>query len=180
MRGQSIPVPRVRINSQQELKRMLSKQKQPKNALVIPMLLPKRVKRKYTANNVLLVVFLRYGSIQNFNRVWHRWCEIVTLTGIFESTAREMVLRFHRNGNSPYSDTSRKGRKPNPLPEDIRQYLFDSLYDMRFLSLKQRSQQIASRFNFPMDWSRLRAEYHRMGVTYQPCKTVFKAATKRL
>ena len=94
----------------------------------------RRIKRTYTMRQHMLVVYLRHRSLTDFSRVWHRWCEIVRLTDVLESTCRGMVLRFLEKG--PFQH--RKKPLPRPLPQDVIDYLRNNLFEHRFLSLRKR------------------------------------------
>ena len=93
-----IPVPRVRISAQEELLAFLYKKKPIRKPKVKQIKL-KRVKRTYTPNHWLLIVLLRYGSIDDFSRIRYRWCEIARMTGILPYTCQKIVKDFHLKGN---------------------------------------------------------------------------------
>ena len=120
---------------------------------------------------------MRYGSLTRFDQPRRRWCEIVKLTGIHYNTCMELVRRFHEHGNE-FVKVKAPGRPRWPIPEDVQQFIKDSLVDQRFLPLRQRCEQIKRRFGLVFTKDRLWKTYRRMGITHGPCKTVMKAATR--
>ena len=66
------------------------------------------------------------------------------------------------------------------LPEDVEQYIRESLHEHRFISLRQRCNIIHERFGFRLAHGTLQRTYQRMGISYQRTKTVYKAARSSL
>ena len=133
-----IPTVRVRLRAEEELRAYCAKEmviNQRRRPRPVPV---RRIKRTYTMRQHMLVVYLRHRSLTDFSRVWHRWCEIVRLTGVLESTCRGMVLRFLEKGAFEH----RKKPLPRPLPQDVIDYLRNNLYEHRFLSLRKRCELI--------------------------------------
>ena len=132
-----VPVPRVRTRPLAELKQYVARPQRPVRVRKQAEWWPKRMHRSYTASQRLTVVYLRYGSTTDFSRICHRWSEIRRLTGITDVTCICIVNAFHKNGNSALRRPG-SGRRPIPIPVSVEQYLRDSLYQHRFLSLPQR------------------------------------------
>ena len=173
-----IPVPRVRISPLHELQRFLQKDR--KEPIRVKQLMRmKRVKRSYTDSHRHYIVCLRYGSLTDFSHPQLSWAAISRITGVVQSTCRGMVLDFHIRGNSAKRRFS-PGRTPNPLPDDVAQYIRHSLIENRFLSLRERCSEIFKKFAFHMRPERLRKTYRRMDIRFSRTKTVYKKATKEL
>ena len=136
----------------------------------------RQIRRTYTLAQHLVVVYLRHRSLTDLSRVWHRWYEIVKRTGVRYTTVREMVLRYYQKGTAPlvrgYAHPLR------PLPRDVIDFLRDNLYEHRFLSLRKRCELVWRHCDFHMSPRRLTKNYKQMGITYEPCKTVMKAAVR--
>ena len=99
--------------------------------------IPKRIKRSYSVNQRMTVVYLRYGSISNFTNIVRRWNEISRMTSISQDTSMKIVRAFHEKGNQMESKT-RRGPKRQPVPSDVKEFLKGSLVTLKFLSLKKR------------------------------------------
>ena len=167
---------RVRLSARHDLQAYCAKVKPPIRKRPRQPRPLRRVKRGYRLEHHALVVYLRHRSLMDYSRVWYRWCEIVKLTGVKESTCRGMVQRFQQKGLSTVKST----RQPRPLPADVRQYLLDNLQQHRFLSLRRRCELLRLHCDFHILPKRLQRCYRRMGVVYGPCKTVMKAALRSL
>ena len=62
--------------------------------------LNKGVKRpRLKEKHVLTLVARRYGSLTDFSKVVARYCDIARATGVKKDTVRNVILRFHKNGN---------------------------------------------------------------------------------
>ena len=67
-----------------------------------------------------------------------------------------------------------------PLPQDVINYLRNNLYQHRFVSIRKRCELVRQHCDFHIHPKRLIRNYKRMGITYEPCKTVMKAALRNL
>ena len=67
-------------------------------------------------------MLLRYGSLDNFDDIKLRYCEIGRLLGMRIKTVYRMIQQFHERGNS-VSYIRNGGRKPMPLPCDVEAHI---------------------------------------------------------
>ena len=96
-----------------------------------------------------------------------RWSEIARLTGILPYTCQKIVKDFHLKGNS-LEVKKKTGTNIQPLPDDVKQYLKESLRENQFMSLRERMHIIHQKFDFPITLYRLWSNYHRMGISFRP------------
>ena len=132
-------LPQVRTRSKRFLQAFLHKPRQPRLAAPKPLEL-RRIRRNFSTQQRAQVILLRYGSLHDFRRPRMRWCDMARTTGIKVSTLIEMVVAFHQRGNR--LETVKQVHQPRALPPEVEQYLQDSLHDLRFFSLRLRSQLI--------------------------------------
>jgi transposase len=101
----------------------------------------------------------------------NRWTDIGKITSIKQDTCRKIVKAFHEKNNQIKS-TSKRGRAPQPLPPDVKEYLRTSLNDNKFLSLRQRVKIIEHELGFPITLKRLWSSYRRMDIKYRSADSV--------
>ena len=89
-----------------------------------------------------------------------------------------MLRRFHERGND-FRRTPVYRRQPDPLPDDVVDYLKSNLHADRFLSTRERCSIIQEKFDFYMTKRRLIKTFHRLGIKYSKAKTVYKARLAR-
>ena len=105
--------------------------------------------------------------------------EIGVLTKINQITCRAVYRSYYVNGCTAVKPRS-PGRPASPLPEDVKDYLINNLYDNRFLSLRERVKDIQAKYGFYINYDRLRKFYKRSGIKYQRCKTQMLASMKNI
>ena len=98
------------------------------------------------------------------------------MTGVKPSTALEMVKSHYAHDPC---NVKKRGPKYKELPPDVRQYLLDSLHDLRFLTLQGRCDHIHRQFEYHISPSRLARNYRILGAKFQLCKTVMRASNNR-
>ena len=144
----SIPIPTSKVRhslSLAQMRQFLHKAK-PQRAVKDKPIRLKRTYRLYKEKHRKLVVRLRYGSLTNYSQIINSWADIEDMTGIRQSTAREMIVRFHANNNSTKMGI-RKGRPPQQVPVEVLQYLKASLHENRFFPLRARCNLIKEMFD---------------------------------
>ena len=87
----------IRPSKADEIKTFLRKDPQIKQKKAKNIKL-KRVKRSYSDSHKAYVVRLRYTD-RSYNTISHTWKEIYNITGIYPTTAIEIVKKFHQNVN---------------------------------------------------------------------------------
>ena len=167
----ALPIPTVRCRPLAECRRYLQKEAKPprrKKIQKIPVV--KRMHRRTTTPQRLLVVKMAIGGA-TFRQIADRTAlRPVTCRSIFESfLARKTVVPGRSTGRQPY-----------PIPDDVHQYLQNSLHDHRFLSLRERCGYLQREMNFPITVSRLRRYFLRNGIKCRRAKTRLKAGLRAL
>ena len=160
----------MRCNSHAEITKFLRRDVKAKRVKHKKIIL-KRVKRTCSTKQKLYVIYLRYGSTNDYSKVLNRWTDISKITSIKQDTCRKIVKAFHEKNNQINSN-SKRGRTVQPLPPDVSEYLKTSLLDNKFLSLRQRVKIIEHELGFPITLRRLWSSYHRMGIKYRAADSV--------
>ena len=123
---------------------------------------------------VMHLIARRYGSLHDFSQVVARYSTISTATGIHQDTVRKAIQLFHKKGNR-YERTSMKGRgggRPRAIPPDLEAELvtWESLNEMRFLSLRRRAELIRRAHGINVGAYMLANLYRRNGIRYLQAK----------
>ena len=84
-------------------------------------------------------------------------------------TCRAVYRSYYVNGQTPVKKL-KTGRPPLPLPIEIVEYLRSSLFENRFLSLRERCRDVQNKFDFVLKFDRLRGFFRREGIVYKSCK----------
>ena len=124
-----------------------------------------RLDRKMIAN----LLARRYGSLTDFSKVVARYCDISRATGLHRATVRNAIKLFHKRGDryERCRDNVRPVGRPRVIPEDLEAQLtsYETLNDMKFLSIPRRVEIIRREFNWTLGEKTLRMIYKRNGVT---------------
>ena len=117
----------------------------------------------------------RYGSLHDFSKVVARWCDIAKATGVHVDTCRKAVKMYHERGNKFKLDRVRPINAPRVrvIPAEIEAQLasYETLKEMRFLSLPRRRELIMREYGVYFGKHALRRLYKRNGISFKQAKS---------
>ena len=92
------------------------------------------------------LLFRRYGSLTNFNRVIASYKEIGERTSIRPGTVRNVIERFHAMGNR--YGVRPHDKRPRMIPRHAEEWLchWNTLFNMRYLPMRERARKCKERF----------------------------------
>ena len=133
----------------------------------------KRIKRKrLTEAQVKHLLLRRYGSVTDFSQPIATISMISRATGLHYQTIKDVIQRYHRNGNSYDHDVFKSIPRPKKLSSAFERQLvsYEVLNEMRFLSLERRSRLIEEQYQVRVPANSLALIYARHGVHYKKTK----------
>jgi len=126
------------------------------------------LRRQLTESMQALVVFLRYGTLQDDSREWHTATEVFRRTGVKVQTQQGVIRRWRERGFL-IINVKRPGGKKMMSEEQIRWIVNPTtLANMAHMSLRQRSVAVKNHFGIgSFCASTLREYYRQYGVKYK-------------
>ena len=119
------------------------------------------LRREHPLEINALVIFLRFGTLENDKEQWHSPTEVWKRTGIKFCTQHKMVKRWRAN-DFLVVKTPRLGGKQVLSPEQVEWLTsLDTLQQMSHLSLRQRAQVVQERFELPKFHATTVQDYYR-------------------
>ena len=132
------------------------------------MLDTRRIKRSPLAEHeVLLLVEARYGSLRDFRRPDMPFSEIAQRYSVAQTTIKDVIRRFHRNGNI-YVKPPYVGRR-SLIPREVQESIVrtETLADMRYLPVRERARRHTEEHRIPISVHQLFTIYKRHGVRFK-------------
>ena len=127
------------------------------------------------------VIWLRFGSLESMDRVWHRAVEVREITGISTSAQYKIIKRWLQHGKQVISLKSLRGRKIK-VPEEQRALIASPewLMNQRHLSLEQRAAFWREELGYEKlsSWS-IRQFYLEHGATYRKPQIIYCSKAER-
>ena len=92
------------------------------------------------AQHVKLLLWHRYGSATSFKEIIASYSSIARVTGVRACTVRNVIERYHANGNRFTRNWGAQKNK-SMIPRHAAEWLCDwkTLYDMRYLPMPARA-----------------------------------------
>ena len=140
-----------------------------------PTKLTKYIRRpRLSKAQVQHLIARRYGSLHDFSQVVATYATISRATGIHQDTVRTAILLYHQKGNR-YVKFKRKGLgggRRRIVPPDLEAELvkWETLNEMRFLSLRRRAELIRRQHGIAVGPAILGDLYRRNGIRYLQAK----------
>lgn len=124
---------------------------------------------RLTEPQVKLFLWLRYGSLTDFNRVQASFADIARRTGVHITTVHSNIKRWHANGNKFSKDVLRAivRRSKVSLEQERWLCLASTIYEQRFLSLTRRLPVIERKWGLKISRHLLKQIYRRNNISYR-------------
>jgi hypothetical protein len=137
-----------------------------------------RVLRPFNALEHWLVVFLRYGSLDNFERPIRSLAEVSRQLKRDKGTVRAILIRFHQRGNRVEDYRRRKNMQfiVKIITPELGEFLGSQATLSRWagLSLNQRTRKLFSEKGVRLSKEGLWSFYKRKKITYRYANFAYK------
>ena len=100
--------------------------------------------------DVKLLLKHRYGSTKSFKKIIKSYQDIEKITGVRYGTVRNIIARYHNNGNR-YVQKGTRIYSRTMIPSHAAEWLckWDTLYNMRYLTMQARAKICKKEFGLP-------------------------------
>ena len=140
--------------------------------------LPIRPRRNLELKAKKNIALMRFGSLDNFDRVYHSMKEIAKHLNINYQTVASFLHRVRDHGPRAIGDCWHKP-KPRPIGNaDVEALLLSDVLLTKWaaLTMRERALKVKSRFNVDVDHHRLRAFYRRNQIRYRKTYQCFQGS----
>ena len=155
--------------------------KRRKNARKLPDYPIIKHRRNLTIDEQRRVIWLRFGSLDSMETLWHTSKEVYEKTGVKPNAQCNLIRRWQKRGNKVISLVSRRGPL-KMLNYDTRAYFANpqTLMEMRHLSLTQRAEVLKQRFGLAKLSAMTVWRYYReFDAKYVKPKIVYRSKNER-
>ena len=128
-----------------------------------------KIGRPYSVDQMLVVIYLRFGSLESDRSPWHSAREVFERMGIKDGAQHNIIKRWKERGFKVESRLSDRG-KAKMLTEEQQLWIVnpETLKQQSHLPLRLRAEIIRRRFHLKgFDPVTLRQYYLRLGVKYR-------------